>query len=145
MLKLKKTVLVASLSISLLAFSQSAFATVGLGDSRSNPVELKFNQTITWKLETASDIDWFKWTNNTGSTKTIQTSLASPGNKNYDIRGFLVTPFAEQTIYANDNGPGKIDGFTVTAVQPGDTLFIRISSLGDYDYYNPYTFNFTIK
>lgn len=57
---------------------------------------------------------------------------------------FKVKRTVSLTLYANDNGPGKTDGFNTSNVQPGETIYFKIYAPYADSSANPYSFNFTI-
>ncbi|KZE83499.1 hypothetical protein AV654_07950 [Paenibacillus elgii] len=125
--------------------SQSAFAIKGAGDTRDTAITLYTSTTRTWTLDSFNDEDWFKWRNDTGSTKYVSASLQSPVGLNYDIWGYLVTPGGEYTLNTGENGPGGLEGFG-TSLNPGDTIYIRIKPDSfDYSTTQQYEFKFNVN
>lgn len=145
MLKLKKTLPALLVTASLLISSQSAFATTGYGDDISYPMAAYPNTTQNnQKIDSPTDVDWYAYTNNTGSPKSIAGYVKPPANKNYDVR--IALDLASGYWYEfdmTDNGTGKSDGFG-TSLQPGDTIYIRVKghTYSDFDTANTYTFRF---
>jgi hypothetical protein len=130
MLKLKKIV--------------PAFAYIGIGDDTAHAVYSSPSTDYDWKLDVSGDVDFFYWTNNTGSTKTLNGYVISPSRKNYDLQVNISTSNGLITINPTDNGAGKWDGFGVT-VLPGEKVYFRIKghTSSDYDTTQTYKFRFT--
>ncbi|WP_430111012.1 hypothetical protein [Paenibacillus sp. B1-33] len=123
-------------------FSQSAFAMTGVGDTKENAISLfpemissgwgVGQQDVNMYIDSASDQDWFKWTNITGKDLVLRAAIQPKDENSYLRIGMIIQyPSGKQTsiFYADpSNGPEKaktLDGFQLP---PGATVYISIDA-----------------
>ncbi|WP_157272627.1 hypothetical protein [Paenibacillus daejeonensis] len=143
-MKIKKLFFVL-VSVCLLTFSQSAFASeastkvIGVGDTLSTAIPISLCtgscSSIALPLQSNTDVDWFTWSNNTGSDKYTSINLSSPATANYTVayqirytNGALSTK-----VYAADAGVGGFTTLNYILVPPGATLYFEISARSSVD------------
>lgn len=123
-------------------FSQSAFAMTGVGDTKENAISLFPEmipsgsqvgaQDVNLYIDSASDRDWFKWTNTTGKDLALRAAIQPKDENSYLRIGMIIQyPSGKQTsiFYADpSNRPGNaqtLDGFHLP---PGATVYISIDA-----------------
>lgn len=137
--KLKKV-----LPLTILALSLAIVPTVSAVSYPSPSATPSFspNSQTSGALNHSGGVNWYKYTNNTGSNKTILFNLYSPSGLNYDlvfttyfpVQGFW-TPIA--TVNDTTSSWGK-DLFEYT-IYPGATFYVGVTGHTSSDYgYSPY-------
>ncbi|MCY7858967.1 hypothetical protein P9D51_16890 [Bacillus sonorensis] len=144
--KLVKLLPIAAVLSGMLATSQSASAITGLADHKESALEVLPGNHYQWKLQTAIDEDWFLWQNKTADKLDLSASLTSPIGKNFDLEAHYVTSQKTVVVQAEDHGPGKTDSIHLTAIQPGEKVYLRLKSHdGDYSTTSNYDFTYSIQ
>ncbi len=139
------------ISSSLLAISPSAFAdsaepataqpsgtitpyVSGLGDTRETAITLIPNQEYSLYIDKAQDVDWYKWTNNTGTGRYIYGAVWNQGNENshqlasivqYNQKRETTMLYAEPAIAGQTSGASKMMNLYVP---DGGTVYFRINA-----------------
>ncbi|MBV6715766.1 hypothetical protein [Paenibacillus chitinolyticus] len=131
----------------LLVGSQSAFASDGVGDSRETAIAISPNSAAVQTISDSTDVDYFKWTNDTGKTiSSASFHLYSPSNNNYDLYFIhVLAPYNnfESTTTASDHGNGVEDSISFSPIYPGDTVYFKIYGHDSSQYGSaPYTVSF---
>lgn len=119
-------------------FSQSAFAMTGVGDTKENAISLFPNildgtlkQDVNLYIDSASDKDWFKWTNTTGKDLSLLAAI-QPKDKNSHLRiGMIIQyPSGKETdiFYPILNDPGSAQTLSGFHLPPGTTVYINIDA-----------------
>ncbi|MDH6672785.1 hypothetical protein M2277_003447 [Paenibacillus sp. LBL] len=145
-MKMKKLFSILLISASLMTVSQSVFAdspvnevevipyVIGLGDTKTQAVDIYDGQELNLFLQSAEDEDWFKWTNNTGKGQFTYGFLNNLGPENTVALGIVIqyTPsresellIAEPTQKGNPNWSSKIRN---VYVPDGATLYLRVKA-----------------
>lgn len=131
-MKFKKILTVLFTSVLLLTFSSPIYAATGFADTKDQAFSVQptaaGNYVMSMSLSNQYDVDWYKWTNNTGSDKFISTLIAvldnSSGSK-YHIGHELVYKDGRSTdIFYSYDGTG----ISHIYVPAGATLYIRAES-----------------
>lgn len=131
----RKFLSVALIAVCLFAISQSAFAQEGSGDTKQTALNLISGKVQSWYLTSSTDVDWWVWTNNSDRAVGVRVTLYNTSSAlNYDLYGEYDTPYGPFPIFAEDTGPGGVDGFSFYAVHPGDSIYMRVSGHGPNDY-----------
>lgn len=128
----------------VLVFTQNAFAMTGVGDTRESAISLfpevyesgNIGQDINLYIDSASDQDWFQWTNTTGLNKSLFVVLRPDGSTNnylsYLRLGLIIQyPSGKETsiFYADPSyGPGDSKILSGFILPPGATVYIKIDS-----------------
>lgn len=87
-------------AVCLVALSSSAFAreisptATGVGDTKEKALTLTPGLEYSLYIDSSTDADWYKWTNNTGQGKFFLALLYADGQKNW-------LNLATQIIYAD--------------------------------------------
>lgn len=126
-------------SMLLLTMTQPAIAAdvstnvVGIGDTRDNALTLISNQPYDLFIANASDVDWYKWTNNSGKDRWILLDLRSNGGQtSLDLAAQIkYTETRESTLlYAEPTKPGSEFPAIIRNlyVPQGATLYVRASA-----------------
>ncbi|UOY89424.1 hypothetical protein [Bacillus glycinifermentans] len=55
-----------------------------MADNKESALEVLPGYHFQWKLQTASDEDWFLWQNKTADRHDLSASFTSTGGKNFD-------------------------------------------------------------
>ncbi|MGY5342511.1 hypothetical protein ACXFAU_08720 [Paenibacillus glucanolyticus] len=145
-MKLKKLLSILLISASLMTVSTSAFAdngstnieivpqVVGVGDTRATATDLLNGSDYNLFLESSTDEDWFRWTNNTGAPKLIYSLAYNKGSENVIVQGAIVQyrPNSEAgMIFANPSGknnPSWPSAFDLLYIPEGATVFFRVKA-----------------
>lgn len=145
-MKMKKLFSILLISASLITVSQSAFAdeastnsevtpqVIGVGDTRATAIDLFNGSDYSLFLESATDEDWFKWTNNTGAPKLIYSLAYNKGLENIIVQSaiFQYGDGGESgVIYANPTTKGNTSGastFEFLYVPAGTTIFFKVQA-----------------
>ncbi|OPA75674.1 hypothetical protein BVG16_20290 [Paenibacillus selenitireducens] len=145
-MKLKKMFSILLISAGLMTVSLSAFAdgavtnsevtpqVSGLGDTRATALDIFPGSDYNLFLETATDEDWFKWTNNTGAPKLVYSRAYNKGSENVIVLGAILqyTPTIESTmIYANPtekNNSNRPSTFDLLYIPAGTTVFFKVQA-----------------
>lgn len=142
-MKFKKLLLTVVSLVSVLGFSQSAFAIANFADTKLSAVALGINPgTYQGYITTSTDEDWFYWTNNTGVTKTVTIVLASTGSVNNDLMASL-SPYGS-SYNVLDSG-GVYDSFTFSYVAPGETVYYGVKGHNGSYGLDPYYISTTVN
>ncbi|MEW9699992.1 hypothetical protein [Paenibacillus sp. SI8] len=149
MMRFKKSVvLFASVSL-LLIGAQSAFASDGVADSRSTAITLAPGNAALQTISDSSDVDYFKWTNTTGTTiGSGSVYLYNPTGLNFDLQFTqILSQYGnfESVTNSSDNGAGQVDSVQFSPIYPGDTLYFKVfgHNSNQYSTSTPYTIAFT--
>jgi hypothetical protein len=142
-LKKKLTTLLLSGVLTVSAVT-TAFAGGGFADTRGTAAILAPNTTVTQRITSGTDQDWYMWVNNTGTTVSYTASLTPPAGDNYDITvTHIMTQYNnyEYDIVGGDQGTGQTDAIGGSTVFPGDVIYIKINghTAYDHDIFNDYT------
>lgn len=142
-MKTKRLVMLlfAALLVSGISFSQSASAYPGVAETPYTAISLQNDQFYSGYIlyPNYADVDWFQWTNNTGSNVNISLFLWSPNYTNFD---FVVRMFSPDgsSLPAYENEDGTIDSFGITNLLPGATVYWRVAGHnGTYSLSDQYT------
>ncbi|MEC3609181.1 hypothetical protein P9126_19650 [Bacillus glycinifermentans] len=73
-----------------------------MADNKESALEVLPGYHFQWKLQTASDEDWFLWQNKTADRHDLSASFTSPGGKNFDLEAHYVT--AQKNGYRTSTG-----------------------------------------
>ncbi|MUG44436.1 hypothetical protein [Paenibacillus woosongensis] len=131
-MKFKKMLTVLFTTVLLLTFSSAANAAVGFADTKAQAFSVQpkaaGNESMSMSLSSSNDVDWYKWTNNTGTDKFISTALVVFDNSSqskYQIGHELVYKDGRSTdiFYAYD---GR--GISHIYVPAGATLYVRVEA-----------------
>jgi hypothetical protein len=143
MKRVKFTILSLLCALALIVPS-AAYAWPG-ADTRATAAPItSVPMNVTSYLTSPSDVDWYRWTNNTGVTKTVMLQVFPMTiNGNFNIYSEIINTDASVNVvgYAADNGVGNHDQYTIM-VYPGQTLLYRIDrgydgSVGtSHEYFN---------
>ena len=129
-MKFKQILLSAVVSVSLITFSSSAFAS----DTISTAKALKSNEFYADYITSPDDVDWFRWTNNTGKTVGATVLLFSPYLKNYDLIMAYPSSHGGYDYYvAPDKGAASTDLLRPNVLH-GNSIFWKVvpHSSGDF-------------
>ncbi|MFW5435658.1 hypothetical protein [Paenibacillus apiarius] len=135
-MKFKKSFSAFFVFVMVLVFSQSAFAAKGIGDTKETAINIFPKQEIRLFIEGDGDKDWFTWTNNTGETKYIASTLwPSVGNCKFRL-GVNIDYHNgrnSEILYAwdpTDDGYSKGSVHTISnlLVPPGATVYYVVDS-----------------
>ena len=113
-MKLKKVVMILLTSLMLLTISSSVTASeitpnaTGIADTREDAITLFNNKMYTLFISDASDKDWYKWTNDSGSPQIVDAFLypTAPGTSlNLSAIIFYKNKLETSVIHAKRNVP----------------------------------------
>jgi hypothetical protein len=145
-MKLKKMFSILLIFAGLMTVSLSAFAdraitnsevtpqVSGVGDTRATAIDIFNGSEYNLFLETATDEDWFKWTNNTGAPHLIYSFAYNKGSENVITQGAILQygPTSESSmIYARPsekNNPSGPSAFELLYVPAGTTVFFKVQA-----------------
>ncbi|MBD3920550.1 hypothetical protein H8B09_17435 [Paenibacillus sp. PR3] len=144
----KKLVIGVMTSAMLLFGASSVYAYDGWADSLADAYSLNGPLNgVTTTINSSVDVDWYKWTNDTGRSVALEARLQSPAGKNYDLNVMFYFNGSTGAISsASDNGPGGLDSFGISTVNPGETVYYQVRGQTGKDYSTtlPYSFYLTI-
>jgi hypothetical protein len=115
----------------------SAFAWVGVADTKDQAISLPTGQIFNYNLSASGDVDWYSWTNNEGSGVSFSINVSSSSSAlNFDLYAEYTIPGSGGVtipLYATDQGAGATDsiGFSIPA---GATIYWKVSGHGASDY-----------
>ncbi|UKS26714.1 hypothetical protein LOZ80_35345 [Paenibacillus sp. HWE-109] len=131
-------------AISLVGATTSAFAYDGWADSIATAYSLNGPLSgVSTTINASDDVDWYSWTNDTGSNASWNATLQSPAGLNYDMHMVLRTGTQYLSLgSAGDQGPGGLD-WPGGTIQAGDTIYFQIRGQKGSDWSTSalYTFN----
>ncbi|GBG06341.1 hypothetical protein PAT3040_00866 [Paenibacillus agaridevorans] len=142
-MKLKKYFAVLLMSICLFSASQSVSAIPGFDDPSNAINFIGGYQSSSLYLSTASDVDWFKYKNNTGNAQfTFADLTTSSYNYNYRFRLDAYIQYSnglESNLFrAQDYGVVNLLNYIY--LPPGATIFYRVSTenfnVDDIEFYS---------
>ncbi|WP_426451659.1 hypothetical protein ACP26L_06150 [Paenibacillus sp. S-38] len=143
----KKVFSTSILAAALLMGAQSAFASDGIADSRSTATLLPIDSAAVGTISDSTDVDYFYWTNNTGSDVSWGEITLYPGSRNYDIEfTHVMSKYNnyEYSFVGDDHGVGLSDQVGVSPIYAGDTVYFKIYGHDSSQYgTQPYTISFT--
>lgn len=141
LLKKKLIAGVLVLGISLSAVS-SAFAYDGWADSQQTAYQLQGPVLgISTVLDKPYDVDWYSWTNNTGSSKTIKAVLQSPSGLKYDFA--MIRP-SGTTSYVSTIEPGSLVSIEYAPIRAGETFYFQVRGQTFSQYSATALYNFSV-
>ncbi|MFC5651544.1 hypothetical protein ACFPYJ_20985 [Paenibacillus solisilvae] len=149
-MSIKKTIQTALIGICLFSFSQSAFADYdGGGDSPTYAKPFNRGEFASGYIDDRYDVDWFKWTNDTGITQTVNVYLSTPYWENYDIIAvYKLRDGSYLTSQDIDRGSkGNLDHYKFYYISPGYTIYWKIvpHTRNDFSTTNKYFTWFTLS
>lgn len=100
---------------------------------------------ISTYIDSPADVDWFSWTNNTGSNKSISATLISPSGKNYDLVMVVFWGGSPVTVAVSDNGVGNSDQGGASTIEPGETIYFQVRGHDLTQYSTTQTYHFSIS
>jgi len=124
-LSFKKKIITISLALSLsLTGAASAFAYDGWADSTDTAYQLGapiFG--VSTVIDQIYDLDWYSWTNNTGSSKELAATLQSPDGLKYDF--VIIYPDNSFGIFST-SVPGERVTSTYSTIAAGETVYFQV-------------------
>lgn len=154
--KIKKLIVV-MIAACMLVMAQAAYAnevspsSVGIGDTRETAIPLtpcgsSCNMTQL-PLSTSTDVDWFKWTNNTGSEVFASADMISPSGINYALAYQMQYSNGSYSskFYAPDAGNGGWNVLYGIYVPNGATIYLEVSSRGGFNNQAFYSLAFRVN
>ena len=125
-MKLKKKLATLLLTGALtLSVASSAFALSGWADTQATAITLQPGVSVFQPISDSTDVDWYSWTNNTGSMKSLVLELFSPSGLNYDY-DYIMPKHPTIFFQAGDQGPGQVDAAGISGIDPGETIYFRV-------------------
>ncbi|MFF2887864.1 hypothetical protein [Paenibacillus sp. NPDC057967] len=141
----KKLIIGVMALVMSLAGATSAFAYDGWADSLPTAYQLQAPILgISTYIDSPADVDWFSWTNNTGSRKSFEGKLISPNGKNYDLVMVVFYNGTPITVPVSDNGVGNSDQGGGSA-DPGETIYFQVRGHDLTQFSSTQTYNFTVS
>lgn len=129
MLKRFRLAMLGVVIVSLLAFSQSAFAMPGWDTESSAFVRPYGSSTLTNYLSSAADEDWYYYTNNTGSNLYVSTSLDSASYPyHFDLEVKIKYDALHSTNLFAAQEAGMTEYLYNIQVPPGATIYYRVTT-----------------
>ncbi|SMG56427.1 hypothetical protein [Paenibacillus aquistagni] len=126
-------------AVCVLSMTQSAFAQTvspriqGMYDTWQDAKPLSNSEIVGLALTSANDVDWLKWTNDTGVTKYVFASLLmiEPDNfTNYNLDFTIDYPDGNSTgpMPTPDSGPGSTnpDSLSWFQIPPNATVYLKV-------------------
>ncbi|WP_028546145.1 hypothetical protein [Paenibacillus taiwanensis] len=132
-MKIKQILITLITAVSLLSYSQPAQAIQGFYDKKADAKVLSDSEHIGFALTSADDADWFKWTNNTTTTKYANAvlNIIDPDSvTNYDLAFDMHYSQHINTglLYTHDTGPNGLDALNFFQIPPGATIYLKVLS-----------------
>ncbi|GBF76309.1 hypothetical protein PA598K_04768 [Paenibacillus sp. 598K] len=127
-MKFKKLFIVAVAMICMMAFGQSAFGAHGIYDSKETAgmlFPLPFDDRQLY-ISDSSDADWYVYTNNTSTPKSLYASVTAP-NASYSLEGSF------KYVSGFESGLFRANGLTFLSFNnirllPGESFYLKISA-----------------
>lgn len=121
------------------ALPSNAFAADGFLDTKSSALE--FIGTYSEKINDITDVEWYKWTNYSSTSKSISVSVQGSGNA-VDLALIFDLHQSNGLIYyspyINNQPGGGTEAFSIS-LSPGETIYYRVSghngTYSNSDYY----------
>lgn len=139
-MRLKSVLSVFVAFVLVLVFTQNAFAMTGVGDTKESAISLfpktydngNMGQDVNLYIDSASDQDWFQWTNTTGKDLSVLAAI-QPKDRNSYLRVGMIIQYPsgqETTIFYSDPsyGPGNAQTLSGFYLPPGATVYIKVDS-----------------
>ncbi|MEK3658181.1 hypothetical protein NSQ29_01300 [Paenibacillus sp. FSL F4-0236] len=151
-MKIKKYLSVLLVAAVILIPSASAFAeetetaateissrAVGLGDSQATAISLVLNGaggvvgTVIYDLfiQSATDQDWFKWTNTTSTYKSFSLTVGGYKDNGPTRAGVLISPnngLESGILYTGKANTSETQSFYNLIVKPGTTVYVVVDA-----------------
>ncbi|MFE1629114.1 hypothetical protein ACFLFF_20435 [Brevibacillus reuszeri] len=123
--RMKKLLTSGMLLAALTLSAQSAFATIGFGDTRAEAVLIKKYGSSSGAITSSKDVDWYKYDNRTGES--IVVALESPAGKNYDFDLIYISANGVESPKSTPTDFGQ-GGTDVLGIQLGlgDQVYIKV-------------------
>lgn len=143
--RLRRKIVISVVSVMLLFGATSVYAYDNWADTLHDAYSLNGPISgVSTTINSSVDVDWFKWTNDTGSTVNFNAHLQSPQGLNYDFsvvlsNGTWYLPFGS----ADDTGNGGIDIMS-HSVSHGHTVYFQVRGQKATDYSSTAPYNFTL-
>lgn len=133
-MKRLKLVLAVAVVASLFG-AQSAFASKGWADTPGTAnTGLFIGYAASAQINTADDVDWFVYSNNSGGDQILNPSLQSPAGQNLDLQVIYISKTGQVLNWtADDRGPGGTDPTTLY-MTPGDMVYFKVAPKTSSDY-----------
>ncbi|MFF2092024.1 hypothetical protein [Paenibacillus sp. NPDC058174] len=140
-MKKKFLIVVLTLVLSLTGAS-SAFAYDGWADSKQTAYQFQFPVLgVSIVLNSATDVDWYSYTNNTGSPHGLSAKLQSPPGLIYDFAMIV----GGSTSYFSSDTPGGWVKVTIAGnIAPGETVYFQVRGHTYSQFSTTAPYNFTI-
>ncbi|RJX41096.1 hypothetical protein D3P09_03575 [Paenibacillus pinisoli] len=141
----KKLIIGVMALVMSLAGATSAFAYDGWADSLPTAYQLQapiFG--VSTFIDSPADVDWFSWTNDSGTAKAVTGTLTSPSGKNYDLIMVAFNNGTPITVPAIDNGVGNNDEGTAS-LEPGETIYFQVRGHDITQFSSTETYIFSIS